>query len=117
MNLEEINMELEKLFTHELKENQRKDALIRYQARMATMGEMIGSIAHQWRQPLNTLKLVLMNLKDSGDDPDYVEICHDKANVLIRRMSETIDDFRYFSNPQTEPRYFSIEESIKLVLG
>jgi len=117
MNLEEINMELEKLFTHELKENQRKDALIRYQARMATMGEMIGSIAHQWRQPLNTLKLVLMNLKDSGDDPDYVETCHDKANVLIRRMSETIDDFRYFSNPQTEPRYFSIEESIKLVLG
>jgi len=117
MDLEEINMELEKLFTHELEENRRKDALIRYQARMAAMGEMIGSIAHQWRQPLNTLKLVLMNLKDSGDDPGYAETCHNKANTLIRRMSETIDDFRYFSNPQTEPRYFSVEESIKLVLG
>jgi len=117
MNLEEINMELEKLFTHELEENRRKDALIRYQAKMAAMGEMIGSIAHQWRQPLNTLKLVLMNIKDSGDDPEYVEICHKKANTLIRRMSETIDDFRYFSNPQNESRYFSVEESIKLVLG
>lgn len=117
MNLEQINMELEKLFTQELKENRRKDALIRYQAKMATMGEMIGSIAHQWRQPLNTLKLVLMNLKDSSDDPEYEEICHNKANTLIKRMSETIDDFRYFSNPQTEPRYFSIEESINLVRG
>lgn len=117
MNLEEINMELEKLFTQELKENRRKDALIRYQAKMATMGEMIGSIAHQWRQPLNTLKLVLMNLKDSSNDPEYEEICHNKANALIKRMSETIDDFRYFSNPQTEPRYFSVEESIKLVRG
>lgn len=117
MNLEEINMELEKLFTQELRENRRKDALIRYQAKMATMGEMIGSIAHQWRQPLNTLKLVLMNLKDSGEDPEYEEICYAKANTLIKRMSETIDDFRYFSNPQTEARYFSVEESIKLVLG
>lgn len=117
MDLEEINMELEKLFTHELEENRKKDALIRYQAKMAAMGEMIGSIAHQWRQPLNTLKLVLLNLKDSGDDQDYVETCYKKANMLIRRMSETIDDFRYFSNPKKEPSYFSIEESIKLVLG
>lgn len=117
MDLEEINMELEKLFTHELEENRRKDALIRYQAKMAAMGEMIGSIAHQWRQPLNTLKLVLMNLKDSNGDTDYEGVCYDKANKLIRRMSETIDDFRYFSNPQTEPRYFSVDESIGLVLG
>lgn len=117
MNLEEINMELEKLFTHELEENRRKDALIRYQAKMATMGEMIGSIAHQWRQPLNTLKLVLLNLRDSDNDEAFENLCYDKANRLIRRMSETIDDFRYFSNPQTEPRYFSVEESIKLVVG
>lgn len=117
MNLEEINMELEKLFTHELEENRRKDALIRYQAKMAAMGEMIGSIAHQWRQPLNTLKLVLLNLKDSDNNEEYIEKCYTKANMLIRRMSETIDDFRYFSNPKTEPQFFSVEESIKLVLG
>jgi PAS domain S-box-containing protein len=117
MDLEEINLELEKLFTHELEENRRKDALIRYQARMAAMGEMIGSIAHQWRQPLHTLKLVLLNLKDPGNDPDYIEACYVKANMLIRRMSETIDDFRYFSNPRTEPRFFTVEESIKLVIG
>lgn len=117
MDLEEINMELEKLFRHELEENRRKDVLISYQSKMAAVGEMIGSIAHQWRQPLNTLKLVLMNLRDSGDDPQYEQLCYEKANKLIRRMSETIDDFRYFSNPQKEPRYFSVEEPISLVLG
>lgn len=50
-------------------------------------------------------------------DREYSEICHNKANVLIRRMSETIDDFRYFSNPQSGPHQFSVEDSIKLVLG
>lgn len=117
MNLEEINLELERLFTRELEENRRKDALIRYQGRMAAMGEMIGSIAHQWRQPLHTLRLVLMNLRDPGNDPDYVESCYLKANALIRRMSETIDDFRYFSNPRTEPRAFTVTESVRLVQG
>lgn len=117
MDLEEINLELERLFTRELEENRRKDALIRYQGRMAAMGEMIGSIAHQWRQPLHTLRLVLMNLRDPGNEPDYVESCYLKANALIRRMSETIDDFRYFSNPRTEPRAFTVEESVRLVQG
>lgn len=117
MNLEDINLELERLFTHELEENRRKEALIRSQARMAAMGEMIGYIAHQWRQPLNTLKLVLMNLKDSAQDPDYTEKSYIKANALIKRMSETIDDFRYFSKPRTEPRFFRIEDAMKVVLG
>lgn len=117
MNLEEINLELERLFNHELEENRRKDALIRYQGRMAAMGEMIGSIAHQWRQPLHTLKLVLLNLKDPGNDPAYTEACFVKANRLIQRMSDTIDDFRYFSNPRTEPKTFSVEASVQLVMG
>lgn len=115
--LEDINLELERLFTHELEENRRKEALIRYQARMAAMGEMIGNIAHQWRQPLNTLRLILTNLKESEQDPDYTEAAYTKAHTLIERMSETIDDFRYFSNPRTEPRHFRVEEAMKVALG
>lgn len=117
MNLEAINMELESLFTRELEENRRKDALIRYQSRMAAMGEMIGNIAHQWRQPLNTLKLVLLNLRESDDDPEYTQTAFIKADRLIRRMSETIDDFRYFSKPQHMPCLFYIEDAARGVLG
>ncbi len=117
MKLEDINLELERLFTHELEENHRKEALIRYQARMAAMGEMIGNIAHQWRQPLNTLRLILSNLQESALDPDYTEGAYKKAHMLIEKMSETIDDFRYFSSPRNEERYFHIEEAMKVVLG
>jgi len=117
MKLEEINLELEKLFTHELEENRRKEALIRYQARMAAMGEMIGNIAHQWRQPLNTLRLILSNLKESEQDPVYSETAYAKAHTLIEKMSETIDDFRYFSSPRNDPKYFRVEDALKVVLG
>lgn len=116
-NLEAINLELERLFTRELEENRRKDALIRYQARMAAMGEMIGNIAHQWRQPLNTLKFVLLNLKDSAGDSAPVETACVKANSLIKRMSDTIDDFRNFSKPLSEPSYFLIDDALKVVMS
>lgn len=117
MNLEAINLEMEKLFTRELEESRRKDALIRYQARMAAMGEMIGNIAHQWRQPLNTLKLVLLNLRETNLDPGYARQAFQRADSLIKRMSETIDDFRYFSKPQSSPSDFSVAEALKGVLG
>lgn len=117
MNLEEINLELERLFTHELEENRRKEALIRYQARMAAMGEMIGNIAHQWRQPLNTLRLILRNLQEADQDPIYAEGAYTKAHALIEKMSETIDDFRYFSSPRSEPKCFQVEDALKVVLG
>lgn len=117
MNLEAINMELERLFTRELEANRRKDALIRYQARMSAMGEMIGNIAHQWRQPLNTLKLVLLNLRETDPASDYARQAFDRADGLIRRMSDTIDDFRYFSKPQREPSSFTVAGATRGVLG
>lgn len=115
-----LNMSMVTDITREVEDAaalRRAETLIRYQGRMAAMGEMIGSIAHQWRQPLHTLKLVLMNLRDPGNDPDYIEASYQKASALIRRMSETIDDFRYFSSPRTEPRAFTVAESVRLVIG
>ena len=117
MKLEEINLELERLFTHELEENRRKEALIRYQARMAAMGEMIGNIAHQWRQPLNALRLILTNLQDAGPDPDYSGPAFERAHTLIEKMSDTIDDFRYFSSPRSGPKCFQVSDALRVVLG
>src|SRR5699024_7065922 len=60
INISKKNKRLKK----ELEENKRKEALIIHQARHAAMGEMIGNIAHQWRQPLNNLNLILSNMQD-----------------------------------------------------
>lgn len=114
----EVRHETELLLKNELEENRRKEALILYQARMAAMGEMIGNIAHQWRQPLNTLRLILSNLQDARlqepQDAAYADAAYQKAHTLIEKMSATIDDFRYFTNPRNEARVFDVLNTLKI---
>jgi signal transduction histidine kinase len=80
------------------------------------MGEMIHNIAHQWRQPLNALSVIMANIKD---DYDYHEMTDaslaeatTKAKQLLQRMSSTIDDFRDFFRPDREPGEFEIDQSV-----
>jgi PAS domain S-box-containing protein len=118
--LEKINLELERMFKNEMDENKKKEALLIYQARLAAMGEMVGNIAHQWRQPLNNLGLIISNLEDASiyDElgPETVNNVVEKCRKLISRMSDTIDDFRYFLNPRNGKTNFSISENISIVL-
>lgn len=120
LKLEKINLELERMFKKELDENKRKEALLIYQARLAAMGEMIANIAHQWRQPLNSLGLILSNIEDAYIynelDNEYLHSSVEKSRRLISKMSETIDDFRYFSSPNNKKEKFSIYDNIKILL-
>lgn len=127
VNLRVLNQELEKRVRHETEENLRKERMLIQQGRHAAMGEMIGNIGHQWRQPLSTLGLILQNLawecKEAADTkPSYltlVEQAVEESMRIITRMSATIDDFRNFFNPAAKEEHFclrtSIEESIKLL--
>ncbi|MBS4098756.1 MAG: DUF3365 domain-containing protein [Sulfuricella sp.] len=93
------------------------------QSRMAAMGEMIGNIGHQWRQPLNALALLHTNLKDDfafGDlTRERLDQSMHEAERLINKMSCTIDDFRNFFRPNKQAQPFSlnqaVEEALKLV--
>jgi len=120
LKLEKINLELERMFKKELDENKRKEALLIYQARLAAMGEMIANIAHQWRQPLNSLGLILSNVEDAYMynelDSEYLHSSVEKSRKLISKMSETIDDFRYFSSPNNKKEKFSIYDNINMLL-
>lgn len=95
-----LNLELERRIQHEIAESRKKDLMLLQQAKMAAMGEMIGNIAHQWRQPLNSLAIILMNLEDSfahGEaTPDSVAQAVRRSHELLANMSRTIDDFRHF---------------------
>lgn len=118
--LEKINIELEKMFKNELDENKKKEALMIYQSRSAAMGEMIGNIAHQWRQPLSSLSLIMSNIEDSflHDDMHRDEILglFEKSRMLINKMSQTIDDFRYFFKPKCEKENFLASNSVTSTL-
>lgn len=86
------------------------------QAKMAAMGEMIGNIAHQWRQPLNTLGLLIQDLDDAqvfGElDDAYLHTMISKSMDQIQYMSKTIDDFRNFFQPDKQKVRFSVADAI-----
>lgn len=98
----------------EIKEQQ---AILTQQARLAAMGEMIGNIAHQWRQPINALGLIIQDIDEAyryGElNQSYIESTSSKAMEQIRYMSNTIDDFRNFFNPDKDKKTFSLTKSIE----
>jgi signal transduction histidine kinase len=121
--IEDLNVTLEKRVKEELATSREKDYMLIQQSRLAAMGEMIGHIAHQWRQPLNLLGLLLVNIKDDFEydelDKANLDAYTSKAEKLIDKMSATIDDFRNFFHPNKEKEEFSpakaIEETFKLI--
>jgi PAS domain S-box-containing protein len=113
--LKRLNETLEQRVQEEAQKNRDKDHLLIQQSRLAAMGEMIGNIAHQWRQPLNALGLVLGNIKDAYDYDDlsaeYLEKTTAKGHLLVQKMSATIDDFRNFFRPNREPQVFKLAQA------
>ena len=102
-----------------------KDELLIHQSKMATMGEMIGIIAHQLKQPLNILSLYCNDVKDSYTyneiDDKFIEDFSKNTKEQIEYLSETIDGFRDFFNPDKQKRVFEIKKvinkSVKLLMN
>jgi len=84
----------------ETKRNWDQNRMLIQQSKMASMGEMIGHIGHQWRQPLNSLGLMFQKLnrahKKNMLNDELMEQSTQKAIRIIEQMSKTINDFRDF---------------------
>lgn len=118
--LESFNSELEKRVKEETEKQQKQERMLLHQSRQAAMGEMLESIAHQWRQPLNIIGLATVNLETLYEmDVLSRENFYEKMKIIttnIEYMSHTIDDFRKFLHPDREVVVFSPQKSIKDVL-
>jgi len=114
--LEALNRSLEERVGLAVGELRAKDRVLITQGRQAAMGEMLGNIAHQWRQPLNALGLVLSDLKDAARfgelDTAAVNAAVSESNRLIQSMSRTIRDFSEFFRPEKEKVEFSVLEQV-----
>lgn len=108
--LKELNSGLEARVAEEIAKNEEKNRLLAQQAKLASMGEMIGNIAHQWRQPLSELSIDLFKMKQSAKDEDKFLEIYEHAKILIKNMSNTIDDFRNFFRSDKEKNYFNVKE-------
>lgn len=121
--LEEINHSLDQRIREEIEKSRKQEQMLLQQSRLVAMGEMIGNIAHQWRQPLNVLGLSIQNLEMASElgelNHDYIVKMIDTSMKQVTYMSKTIDDFRNFVNPKSAQIRFdlgeAIEESIRLL--
>jgi len=108
LSVDETNAKIE----FEVNENRKKDELLAHQSKLVAMGEMMGNIAHQWRQPLNALAGNIQFLREDHEDGAINEKFLDKfikQNMdCINFMSKTIDDFRNFFKTDKIKSNFSI---------
>jgi signal transduction histidine kinase len=98
-----------------------KDSIMLKQSKHASMGEMIGNIAHEWRQPLNLISLLIQDLEESYTEGnftrEYLDETIHKVVDVVQYMSHTIDDFSNFFSPDKEKFLFSVQDSIRRVLS
>jgi PAS domain S-box-containing protein len=119
-SLKELNDTLEKRVEEQLEKNRAQEQFLIQQSRLASMGEMIGNIAHQWRQPLNSLGTLVMELEtkhyyEDGVDDGFVDEFVDKCDTTLQYLSKTIDDFRNFFQPSKEMSLFNIQKLLQEV--
>ena len=97
------------------KQKEQENMLIQ-QSKMASMGEMIGIIAHQWKQPLNVLSILIQDLEDLYRyDELTTEELDDIVSTSLKEinfMASTIDDFRNFFKPSKQKTKFNLLDSI-----
>ncbi len=101
--LRELNVSLEERIKEALSQHQQKEKMLIQQSKMAEMGDMISMIAHQWRQPLNQLSYIFMNIEGAYEykelTPEYLDEKLSEGTRLLEFMSQTIDDFRNYFRP------------------
>jgi signal transduction histidine kinase len=99
-----------------LEEKHHQEAILIQQSKMAMMGEMIASIAHQWKQPLSTTASIIQaaKMRDqiSGKISPESDETYDKVLSQVEFMDQTISDFSNFFKPKTEYEFFALDTSI-----
>ena len=122
LKLKKLNDNLQEEVAKKIEKIRLKDQMLFQQAKMASMGEMIANIAHQWRQPLGSINSVAIGLKSNLAIEKFDLTAQDGRSACIKhfddklsnietytqQLSNTIDDFRNFFKPNKEKTEFMI---------
>lgn len=104
----------------ERQQREEQEQMLLRQCRMANMGEMLDSIAHQWRQPLMHINSILMNMDNAlerkENKKEYIGNKIDEVASLTTHMSQAIEDFRNLFKSEKEKTVFTLETAINDVL-
>ncbi|WP_027389604.1 response regulator [Chrysiogenes arsenatis] len=114
-----LNASLKNEVQAQVKSLRDKDHLLIQQSKMAALGDMVNSIAHQWRQPLTGLHSMMALALDAANStpPDVEEIVYacSRGQSVTEFLSRTIDDFRRFFSPTKIWQRFSPAESVQAI--
>ena len=98
-----------------------KNKLFEEQSKLAAMGEMIGNIAHQWRQPLSVISSIStgLKMKSEFDSLDGYDIIPDMDVITkqVQYLSKTIDDFRNFIKNTQYKQDFSVKIALEKTIS
>jgi signal transduction histidine kinase len=112
--LETLNRTLEDRIRIAVADLRAKDQVLIQQSRLAAMGEMINNIAHQWRQPLNLIGLIVQGMPPVKElSQEQLEQQIERVMTVIMHMSQTIDDFRNFFRQDKEKAPFVIAAAVE----
>jgi len=99
--------------------HKKKDKIIEQQSRLAAMGEMIDVVAHQWKQPLNAISMLIDILRDDFKNNDvndeYINDLDETIHLQIDHMVNTLNEFRNFLRPSTKNEDFYLYSVINNV--
>ncbi|MDH4200611.1 MAG: HAMP domain-containing histidine kinase [Spirochaetia bacterium] len=115
-----VNKNLQQRIDLEINKRLEKEKIMTQQSKLASMGEMIGAIAHQWRQPLNSLSLIVQDIPETYHRNELNELYLNKSveemMAQIKQMSHTIDDFRNFLAASKKKIHFDIYNALEETL-
>ncbi|PID47132.1 MAG: histidine kinase [Proteobacteria bacterium] len=115
--LTELNDYLRIKISKEVAQNRKKDIIMFQQARLASLGEMLNNIAHQWRQPLSSITMIIQSFQTkmlhNKLSNDFVNQKVKDALLLANNMSQTLEDFKNFFSPNKAKSTFYIKDCIK----
>ncbi|NOR58920.1 MAG: histidine kinase [Sulfurimonas sp.] len=114
--LEKLNESLEQRVFEGLKAHRQKDKMLIQQSKMAEMGDMLSMSAHQWRQPLNQMSYLFMNIDSAYEykelTKEYLDDKLKEGNTLLEFMSVTIDDFRNYFRPDKSKEFVLVSDVV-----
>jgi len=120
-HLRELNSTLQERVEAETARRLERERMLANHARLVAMGEMLAAVAHQWRQPLSTVGMVVQNIRTVWDagrlDRDYLDGAVETAMKQIHLMSETIDTFRRFFRPDKQKETLDVAAQIREALS
>jgi len=108
---------LQKKINSEQNKSAEQQQLLVREDRLSEVGSMMGNIAHQWKQPLNNIALLVLNIQNSYRKnqltTEYLENKVFAIEDTLEYMSQTIEDFSDYLSPRKTKHNFYINDSIE----